>query len=181
MSKQHQQHINKYFPNRGILYQPGLSLVFNSINVGIMLSQLLYWHGLGGNKDGWIYKTMEEMKAETGLTRTMQETAIRICLEYQLFEYKLAGIPAKRYFRLNIAQLENLLPGLKQNAYIVYPNPPRQFAENQKTITENTHKTTTINTNRFVNKSSVRSMEDIIKSNYPNLLNAEWYSDLDKD
>jgi len=120
-----------------------------------MLSQLLYWHGLGGNQDDWIYKTIEEMREETGLSRTMQETAIRICLEHQIFEYKLGGIPAKRHFKLNVAQLKNILPDLKKAAHIVYPNPPQQFAENLQTITETTQETTTKNTNRRVNKNSL--------------------------
>lgn len=161
MSQNHQKHINKYFPNRPILYQPGLSLVLGSVNAGVLMSQLLYWHEKGRRKDGWIYKTMDELKAETGLTRTQQETAIRICRNQGVIDYKIAGIPAKRHYKVNLEVLEKLLPSLKEKAGIVYPNPPQQFAENQQTITENTLETTPKNTSRDLN-SSASSIQDII-------------------
>ncbi len=166
MSNYPQKHIGKYFPNRAILYQPGLSLVFKSTNVGILLSQLLYWHEKGSKKGGWIYKTMDEMKMETGLTRTNQETAIRICRQYQLFDYKLSGIPATRHFKLNMTQLENLLPSMKKVASIVYPNPLSKYAENPQTITEITQETTTINTNKSLIKNNIDQVGLIIKQKY---------------
>lgn len=125
------------------------------------MSQLLYWHEKGRRKDGWIYKTMNELKTETGLTRTQQETAIRICRDQGIIDYKIAGIPAKRHFKVNLGVLENLLPSMKERVGIVYLNPPRQFVENPQTITESTQKTTTKNTKRNIN-SSPASIRDII-------------------
>ncbi len=120
--------------------------MFNSISVGLLLSQMLYWHGKGSKSDGWMYKTVEELKKETGLTRSQQETAIRRCKSHGLMETKLAGIPAKRHFRLDVDMLEELLPSLKINADVVYINPPKRMAENKPTTTEITHKTTSENT-----------------------------------
>ncbi len=165
MSQSHQKQISKYFPNRPTLYQPGLSLVFKSVNTGLLLSQLIYWHDKGRRKDGWIYKTTEELKQETGLTRTQQETAIRICRTHGVLDYKIAGIPAKRHFKLNLTLLEDLLPGLKQKVGIVYMNPPRQFAENLQTITESTQETTTKNIRRSKD-SSIASIGKIIGDKY---------------
>lgn len=136
----------------------------NSVNAGIMMSQLLYWHEKGKLKDGWVYKTIDEMRLETGLTRTQQETAIRICLEYEFIETKLAGIPAKRHFKINLDEIENRLPALKEDANVVYPNPPLKYAENLQTITENTQDTTTKNTHRDFD--STFSIKDIISAEY---------------
>lgn len=136
-----QQRINRYFPKRPIAYQPGLGQVI-SVNAGVMLSQLLYWYDRGANRDGWVYKTVSEMNAETGLTRYQQETAIKKCEELGILEVKLKGIPAKRHFKLNLAELENQLPKLKENANVVYLNPPTQLGVNHPAITDNTHETT---------------------------------------
>ena len=156
-----QEKINKFFPMRPIAYQPGLSLVFRSVPVGVIVSQLLYWHEKGKNPEGWIYKTIEELKAETGLSRHQQDKAIRKCIDYGFLETKLAGIPARRHFRLNVEALQKLLPGLKEKANIHYLNPPVQVAEKRQTITDNTAETTPENTRRVNEKSSISSLGDV--------------------
>lgn len=164
MVSQQQKWINKYFPKSPIAYQPGLSLAFRSISVGVFLSQLLYWQGKGKNKEGWIYKTIEEMKAETGLTRSQQDTAIRKCKEAGVLECKRKGIPAKRYFKLNILELEKQLPVLKESAKIYFLNPPTQFVENRQTITKNTQNTATKN-NKEIFRDNKNSIGEIIANN----------------
>lgn len=161
MSQQDQKQIAKYFPNRPILYLAGLSIVLDSVNAGLMMSQLIFWSGKGGKKDGWIYKTMAEFKQETGLSRTQQETAIRICKEHGFIDYKLAGIPAKRHFKVNLKKIENMLPSLKESAKIHYPNPPLQYAGNLQTITENTQETTTKTTKEA--SSGITSLKEEIE------------------
>lgn len=168
MSNNHQKWINKYFPKSPIAYQPGLSLVFHSTSVGIMLSQLLYWHGKGKNKDGWVFKTIDEMRAETGLSRNQQDTAIQKCINAGILDYKLGGIPAKRHFRLNIQELENQLPSLKESANVAFLNPPTQFAENRQTLTKNTQNTTSKNTKDRFKKYSTSSLKEILFDHYPN-------------
>lgn len=141
-----QKQINKYFPKKPIAYQPGLSLAFKSVNVGLLLSQFLYWYGKEADPDGWMFKTMEEMKKEIGLTRSQQDLAISKCRAAGVLETKLKGIPAKRHFKLNLDKLLKLLPALKQKAKIAYPNPPVKFVGNQQTITKSTHETTSQST-----------------------------------
>lgn len=167
-----QAQIDRYFSRRPIAYQPGLSLALGSVNAGILLSQLLHWHGLGANKEGWVYKTVKECTEETGLSRTQQETVIKLLRKYQIIDYKLAGIPAKRNFRVNMAQLENVLPDLKKRAHIAYPNPPRKLDENLRTITKNTQENTTQTTSentadvRRDSKTSVTPIENILYDHY---------------
>src|SRR5579871_6849967 len=124
MSKQHQNEIGKYFKYRPIAYNPGLAIILGSPNAGILVSQLLYWHGMGKRPDQWIFKTIEEMYQETGMTRDQQDTAIRICKKLGILETKLFGVPAKRHFRLDIPALKTLIPSLKQTHKLTYPNPP---------------------------------------------------------
>ena len=51
---------------RPIAYYPGLRKLTGSTNVTIFLCQFVYWTGKGDNEDGWIYKTSDEIEAETG-------------------------------------------------------------------------------------------------------------------
>jgi len=145
MSKAEQQAIAKYFEKRPILYIGGLGQVF-SLQAGILLSQLLYWHGKGKLKGGWIFKTAAELRSELGMSRDNQETAIRQLVDYGVIDYKLAQVPARRHFRVNLQKLHELLPSLKETNKLHYPNPPNYFVASGETITKITRETTSKNT-----------------------------------
>ena len=141
MSKSDQTAFNKYFPKRGILYQPGFGIIFG-VNAGILLSQLLYWHGKG-KKRPWTYKTIEDMYKETGLSITKQKLAIKVLVDNEVLEVKLKGVPATRHFKVNTQRLNEILPSLKKTCKLDYPNPPNYYAQNKQTITKITRQTTT--------------------------------------
>ncbi len=145
MSKPEQQAIAKYFSKKPVLYIGGLGNVLG-VNAGVLLSQLLYWDGKGKDKTGWVYKTAADIQAETGLTRSNQETAIKRLLKYEIIDYKLAQVPAKRHFKINLEILQNVLPSLKESCNLDYPNPPSYYVQNGETITKITRETTTKNT-----------------------------------
>ncbi|HTE57185.1 MAG TPA: hypothetical protein VK694_00420 [Verrucomicrobiae bacterium] len=153
MSKPEQQAIAKYFSKKPLLYIGGLGQVFG-VNAGLLLSQLLYWHGKGKDKSGWIYKTAADIEAETGLTRSNQETAIKKLVKLDVIDYKLAQVPAKRHFRVKLEELHNILPSLKESRKLDYPNPPNYYVPNGETITKITRETTTKNTVAAVNKNN---------------------------
>lgn len=84
-----------------VAYNPALAKITGSIKAGLLLSQLLYWWDKGIYRN-WIYKTAEEIKRETELSRREQETAIRKCVEAGYITVRLAQVPAKRHFQLHI-------------------------------------------------------------------------------
>jgi hypothetical protein len=145
MSKPEQQAIAKYFPRKPVLYIGGLGEVLG-VNTGVLLSQLLYWHGKGKARTGWVYKTAADIQAETGLTRSNQETAIAKLRKLKIIDYKLAQVPAKRHFKVNLEVLHSVLPSLKESCKLDYPNPPSYYVPNDETITKITRETTTKNT-----------------------------------
>ncbi len=147
MAREHQKQIDKFFDRRPILYQPGLAIVLESVNAAIILYQLLYWHQKGKREDGFIFKTSEELRRETGLSRTQQDNGIRRLISLGIVDKKLAQIPAKRHFRVNFVELQKRLPGLKQTYKLTYMNPPIYVDDNLQPITKSTQKTTTNNTN----------------------------------
>jgi hypothetical protein len=157
MAVQDQKQIQKYFSTRAILYIPGLAIVFESVPAAILLCQLLFWHGKGTKKGGWIYKTGEEIKTEMGLTRSNQETAIRILEGYGVIETKLAGVPATKNFRIDLIALHELLPSLKKTYKLNYPNPPNSYVENGQSITKITNETTSKITDKPINRDNYRA------------------------
>lgn len=97
-----------YSGTKQIAYNPELAKALGSVKAGLLLNQLLFWHGKGRDPE-WTYKTIKEMEKETGLSRAEQATAIRICKRYEILEVKRKGIPAKRHFRININKIVELM------------------------------------------------------------------------
>jgi hypothetical protein len=154
MSQSDQKRFNRYFPQRPILYQAGYAIILDSPTAAILLCQLLYWHGKGKRKDGWVYKTIPEIQKETGLTRYNQETAIKKLRNLGVLRYRLAGIPRTRHFKLDLAELENVIPSLMDSHKLVYLKPPSSVVAKPPAISESTLENTTEIRQRIVDKKS---------------------------
>jgi hypothetical protein len=87
-----------------------------------MLSQGLYW-AERAKGDGWFYKSREEWKAETGLTRDEQETARRKLRDRGLPRERLAGNPRRLFFCVD---LERVAVALAERLYPAAGFPPAQ-------------------------------------------------------
>lgn len=83
---------------------------------GLLLSQMYYWskNSISIERGGWFYNSRDKWTQETGITRREQETARRKLRELGLLEEKMAGIPCKLYFRLNIAKLREEVARVQQ-------------------------------------------------------------------
>ncbi len=106
--KDYQKLILKILKTRPVAFNRDLAKALGSVTAGLLLSQLLYWHGKGNDPE-WFYKTIEELKEETELSRAEQDTAIKRCKELGLIKVKIKGIPAKRHFTLNIEKIIEIL------------------------------------------------------------------------
>lgn len=101
--------------DRPIAFHRVFVTITGSVLAGLMLSQAVYWHPRGSTDDNWFYKTRDEWKAETGLSRTEQETARKKLLQVKtvdgtpIWEEDLRGLPAKMYYRVNVAALFDLI------------------------------------------------------------------------
>ena len=82
-------------------------------NCGIFLSQLSYWKDKGKAPDGWIYKTSDELKEETGLTYKQQSLARRQLRTAGVLEDKYKRLEHTIYFRLNSEALHKLVSAAK--------------------------------------------------------------------
>jgi hypothetical protein len=119
---------------RPVAYYPSLAKMLGSVKASIMLCQLSYWNGRQTDNENWIFKTIEEMYEETGLSRNEQDNAIKALKSKGILEVKVKGLPARRYFQINQDKLEeiwkNWLTEKKTQDCCI---PANKFAENQQT------------------------------------------------
>ena len=65
---------------------------------------------------GWFYHTIETIQERTGLTRSEQDTALKILTKNRLVRTQVFGLPPKRHFILNIKAIHRLyLDPLREN------------------------------------------------------------------
>jgi len=104
-----QQAIAAILGDRPIAYHAILARALNSVTAGVLLSQLLYWVPRAQHPEGWVWKTQEEIYEETALGRREQETARRVLKAAGIIEERLAGVPARLHFRVNMERLIGML------------------------------------------------------------------------
>ena len=141
MRNEYQKALFDVAGTRPIAFNPALAHALGSVKSGLFLSQLLFWCNKGKKKD-WIYKTIEEINEETALSRREQDTAIKVCKKYGLIKTKLAGIPAKRHFHLNIEIITELL----KNYYASLSKKEKPVCTNKKEHDVHMEQTNTDNT-----------------------------------
>jgi hypothetical protein len=99
----------RYLLRRPIAFHRAFADLAGSAAGGLFLSQLFYWSDKGTDPDGWIYKSIEEWREETCLTRYEQEAARKILTASGILETERRGMPRRLFFRLNMERLACLL------------------------------------------------------------------------
>lgn len=123
--------------DRPIAYQPAFAqLRAGKVKAGpaaaVLLSQLVYWHN---RMDGeWMYKTREDIKKETGLSRDEQETARKRLVALGVLQEELRGVPATVHFRINTEQLEALLLAPGQAESQLGATPPTRWRQHTQPV-----------------------------------------------
>ena len=80
-----------------------------AVILGELASQMEYWQQRGEANDGYFYSTIENVKDSTTLSDKRQRSALNALKEAGIIDVKLAGMPAKRYIRINEKQLAQIL------------------------------------------------------------------------
>lgn len=92
-----------------VAFYPRLADLTGSVTTTLLLGQCLYWTRSvlrqQPERDGWFWKTAAEWQRETGLSRREQDSARRRLRALGLLDEERRGMPAKRWFRLDIAAL----------------------------------------------------------------------------
>ena len=77
--------------------------------LGELASELEYWQQRGELQDGFFFSTIDNVKEATTLSDKRQRSALNTLKEAGIIDVKLAGLPAKRYIRINENQLAQIL------------------------------------------------------------------------
>lgn len=96
----------------GISVSTRLMAIVGDAASGIFLSQLLYWCRRTPDlvdRDGWIFKTADELQQETGMSWKVQRRARQILLAAGWIEERKLTMPARLEFRLHLAALGRAL------------------------------------------------------------------------
>lgn len=86
---------------RPVAFYPSLVKAFGDRNEAIFICQMSYWRGKGEDKNGWIYKSVEEIESETSLTYKEQTNVRNGLKEKALLQEKYARSEHKLYFRVD--------------------------------------------------------------------------------
>ena len=59
-----------------VAYYPDLNIrLIDSVPATLLFCQFMYWLDKTNDRDGWIYKTSDELREETGLSYYQQKSA----------------------------------------------------------------------------------------------------------
>jgi hypothetical protein len=86
---------------RPVAYHRLLAIAGGTVSSGVFLSQLIYWSERTDDPNGWVYKTIDDWWDETALGRYELQTIRKALVKENLIEEKLAGVPARLYYKLN--------------------------------------------------------------------------------
>lgn len=132
------------FLDRPIAFQRAFVSFGAGITGALMLSQALYWSKRTDDEDGWFYKTMEDWEAETGMTRSEQESARKRLVKAGVLEEKRQGVPCRLFYRVSYSAIaegldaENQQSSLQDSRTPVCRNPANKDAENPQASLQET-------------------------------------------
>lgn len=95
---------------RPVAYYTGFARLWGPA-AGVFFSQLFYWTGKQIDKDGWIYKTQEEIEDEIGLSADSQQTARNRLKAAGVLEERYNRIEHRLYYRVVLDKLNELFDG----------------------------------------------------------------------
>ena len=142
MSKSQQRKVFDHLESLGyktIAVNAGLRELTGSQHAAVLISQILYWQGLGRNKrTGEIYKTIKELEQETGLSRHQQDHAIHICIKLGILSVRNRGIPPKRHFLIDVTELTRQVHELQNSSNTNCEKPTIRSERKSQNNTKNT-------------------------------------------
>ena len=81
-----------------------------SIFLGEIISEYDYWNKMHSlTDDGYFYSTVENVMESTTLSDYQQRSIIKHLVELKILDVKVAGMPVKRYFRINEERFYDIL------------------------------------------------------------------------
>lgn len=93
---------NYVIVNRSLMLEIGIN---EALLLGELASECKYWRDAGKSKDGWFFSTDENLAERLPFGERTIRTAIDRLKELGVIETKLMGMPAKRFFRIDVSAI----------------------------------------------------------------------------
>ena len=90
-----------------VAYYPRLAIALGGVKEAVFVCQLLYWEGKQSDPERWIHKTLEEVRAETGLSRYEQDGVRRTLERKGILETWYDRLVHRLYFRIDLVRLSD--------------------------------------------------------------------------
>lgn len=147
-----------------IAYYPVYRDLTGSTTAAILLSQLLYWYSACGGRK--FYKSDSEIMEETRLTEKELRGAKNALKASSFINITLEGLPRRTFYDFDLTDLFVQLGKTSAAQKAAQGTPKGRDSRRQKgdTITENTHKSTTKNTQRDVAANAAPDQNSTDKS-----------------
>jgi len=100
---------------RPIAYYPSLRIITGSTPATILLCQFIYWRGKESDPNGWLYKSLDDIEDETGLSHNEQKTAREKLKKAGLLQEHYARIDHQLWFRVDLDRLNQEWGKLKSD------------------------------------------------------------------
>jgi hypothetical protein len=102
-----------------LLITPRLAIALGGVKESVFVCQLLYWEGKQYDSERWIHKSLEEVGAETGLSRYEQDGVRRTLERKGILESRYDRLVHRLYFRVDLDRLSDCweaeYPSAKRN------------------------------------------------------------------
>lgn len=98
--------------NFAVVFSEFTTLCGSNTQAAMLLSKLFYWTKViehERHRNGWLYKSAQDLKNELGLTRRGYEKARSFLLGLGVVQYRRGGVHAKMHWRVNLEKLFQLI------------------------------------------------------------------------
>jgi hypothetical protein len=134
---------------------------------GILLSQLCYW--AKKSKQEWFYKTQTEWSKETGLTRSMIESAQKLLVKLGILIIEKRGLPAKNHYRVNFKTLHRLVDDLSdEHAEILQTSTQESCNLHAETLRTSMQESCELNAGNLL--TGAQEIRSLVRSNPADIL-----------
>ncbi|MBU9502849.1 hypothetical protein KTE68_22110 [Burkholderia multivorans] len=102
--------LSEFLENVGhpVAYYPALAGPLGGVNAAVLFCQLYYWSKRSPDERG-VHKTVEELRAETGMSRAEQETARKALKARGVLSELHIRLEHKMFYKLDLDVLERLM------------------------------------------------------------------------
>ena len=147
--------------------------LYEAVLLGEFASEYTYWEERNDLEDSYFFSTVENVENNTGINAYHQREAIKRLKEFGILETKKIGLPAKRYIRLNLEKIIEILTssGLKNEDKLLNNSSTSRLNFEEQDVEKLNSNNNIINNNKIIkinnNKNNIEGLFLEFYKKYP--------------